>query len=1153
MRKEYKPTSWSIDNRTSIYIFTIIVILFGIYTYNRLKKERFPEIVIPTVYVGTPYPGAPTDLENLITRPIEKRIKAVSGVKKVTSTSVQDFSSIVVEFNTGVEVSEAKQRVKDAIDKAKNDLPASMPQQPIVQEINFSDFPVMFVNMSGNYENDKLKKYAEAVQDRIETLKEITRVDIAGALEKEVQINVDMYRMEASKLTLGDIMRAVQSENITASAGAVRVGDMKRNIRVIGQFKNAEEIGNTIVRNMNGQPIYLKDVAEVKETYEERKSFARLENKPVITLNIIKRSGENLVDASDKVRAIVEDMQKKEPPKGLDIKITGDQSNMTRHTLNDLINTIIIGFILVTLVLMFFMGTTNALFVGLSVPISSFLAFLIMPMVGDIMGISYTLNMMVLFAFLLALGIVVDDAIVVIENTHRIFHKDRKMNIVQSAKFAAGEVFVPVLAGTLTTLAPFFPLLFWPGIIGKFMLYLPLTLILALTASLVVAFLINPVFAVSFMKREGDEVGTRKRNKGYRNTMIVLAVLALLFYMGKNVFMGNLLIIFAVLVTLNKFLFTGMIHWFQTRALPKFQNGYKKLLNAFLYVHPKKRTYRRSRWWIVRILGMLWRARRPIGVLIGMVVLFIFSIFITIVRQPKVMFFPSGEPNFIYTYISMPVGTDIRITDSVTRVIESKVYSVIGQNNPDVESVISNVAVGAGDPMTQSQNSDPSKGKVSVAFKEYQYRTGVSTRVYLDSIRKVIKGIPAADIVVDQERNGPPTGKPISIEISGDDYEVLAQLSKRTERYIDSLHIAGIEDLRSDLQEFNPEIIVDIDRERANREGISTGQIFSEIQSGVYGQLSPAKLKRAEDEFPIQVRFDEKYRQNVDALMNMIITYRDMNSGQIRQIPLSSLARATYANSLGGIKRKNLKRVVTISSNVLTGYTPNEVVDKIKNSLTGLKVPQGYEIKMTGEQEDQKETSDFLGFAGMLAIGIIFLILVTQFNSFTKPIIILTEIFFSVIGVLLGYAIFNMPFVIVMTGVGLVALAGIVVKNGILLVEFADVLRERGMRTVPAIAEAGRTRLNPVILTATAAVLGLIPLAIGLNINFYTLIAHGDPQFYLGGDSVVFWGPLAWTIIFGLSFATFLTLLVVPVMYLLNHRIRLWMKRVGALPRTHKL
>jgi multidrug efflux pump len=1127
--KEYKPTSWSIDNRTSIYIFTIIVILFGIYTYNKLKKERFPEIVIPTVYVGTPYPGAPTDLENLITRPIEKRIKAVSGVKKVTSTSVQDFSSIVVEFNTDVEVSEAKQRVKDAIDKAKNDLPASMPQQPIVQEINFADFPVMFVNMSGNFEMEKLKKYAESMQDKIESLKEITRVDIAGALEKEVQINVDMYKMEASRLTLGDIMRAVQSENVTASAGAVRIGDMKRNIRVVGQFKDANEIGNTIVRNMNGLPIYLKDIAEVKETYEERKSYARLENKPVITLNIIKRSGENLIDASDHVRAIVDTMKKYELPKTLDIKITGDQSNMTRHTLNDLINTIIIGFILVTLVLMFFMGTTNALFVGLSVPISSFLAFLVMPMVGNIMGIPYTLNMMVLFSFLLALGIVVDDAIVVIENTHRIYHKDRSLTIVQAAKQAAGEVFVPVLSGTLTTLAPFFPLLFWPGIIGKFMLYLPLTLILALTASLIVAFLINPVFAVSFMKREGEEGDPKRKRKSYRNWMIGLAVFGILFHLGGNRFMGNLLFIFAILITLDKFVFKHAIHWFQTRALPRFQNGYKNLLTTLL------------------------KRSRPQLVLVGVVFLLILSIVITGLRKPKVEFFPSGEPNFIYTYISMPVGTDIEITDSITRVVEQKVYSVIGKNNPDVESVISNVAVGAGDPMNQSQNSDPSKGKVSVAFKEFQDRQGVSTNVYLDSIRKVIKGIPAAEIMVDKERNGPPTGKPISIEISGDDYKVLAQLSKRTERYLDSLKIAGIEDLRSDLQEYNPEIVVDIDRERANREGVSTGQIYAEIQNAVYGQFNPSKLKRAEDEFPIQVRFKEQYRQNVDALLNMTITYRDMNSGQIRQIPLSALAKAKYENSLGGIKRKNLKRVVTISSNVLTDYNPNEVVAEIKKSLEDLDVPNGYEIKMTGEQEDQKETGDFLGFAMMLAIGIIFLILVTQYNSFSKPVIILTEIFFSIIGVLLGYAIFDMPFIIVMTGVGMVALAGIVVKNGILLVEFADVLRERGMKTVPAIIEAGRTRLNPVILTATAAILGLIPLAIGLNINFYTLIADGNPQFFTGGDSVVFWGPLAWTIIFGLSFATFLTLLVVPVMYLINHRLRLWLKRKGMLPRGHKL
>ncbi len=1129
--KEFKPTSWSINNKTSIYILTIIISIAGILTYNSLQKEQFPDIVIPTIYVGTVYPGtSPADMENLVTRPLEKNIKAISGVKKITSNSVQDFSSISVEFNTDVDVKYAKDQVKDAVDKARTDLPTDLPADPNVMEVNFADFPIMYVNIAGDIEMEKLKKYSEDLQDKIEGLKEITRVDIVGALDKEIQVDIDLYKMQVARLTFSDIQRALQSENMTISGGGVTVGDMKRNIRVVGQFKSVDEIGNIIIKNVMGAPMYLKDIAQVTEGFEERESYARLDHKPVITLNIVKRSGENLIEASDKIRAIVDDMQRTTFPKNLKVTITADQSTQTRHTLNDLINTIIIGFVLVTLILMFFMGTVNALFVGLSVPISMFLAFMVMPFIGSTFGFTYSLNMIVLFSFLLALGIVVDDAIVVIENTHRIYHEDEKIPIDKAAKSAAGEVFIPVLAGTLTTLAPFFPLLFWPGIFGKFMLYLPVTLILTLTASLLVAFIMNPVFAASFMRRDHFDGKVSKMSKSFRNWLILLGVIAVAFYAARNIGMGNLTVFFILCILANKYLFTKWIAGFQNKVLPRFMNAYARLLTWML------------------------KGSRPIFVFLSIFGLLILSIIITVIRKPKVEFFPKGDPNFVYAYLTMPVGTDIKVTDSVTRIIEKRVYEVIGNNNPDVESVISNVAIGAGDPSDfGGSQATPHKGKVGVAFKEFQYRVGPNTRTYLDKIREAVKGIPVAEITVDQESAGPPTGKPVNIEISGEDYTTLIALAKRTERFIDSLQIGGIEDLRSDLQESNPEIVIDVDRVRASNEGISTAQIGSELRNAIFGQDKPSKFKQNEDEYPIQIRYADQYRKNIDQIESYKITYRDMNSGLVRQIPLSAVSKITYGNSFGGIKRINLKRVITLSSNVLTGYNANEIVERLKNELSGVKAPEGYEIRMTGEQEDQEETSNFLGLALLMSLGLIFFILVTQFNSVSKPIIILTEIIFSIIGVLLGLSIAGMPIVIVMTGVGIVALAGIVVKNGILLVEFADVLKERGMKTVPAIIQAGRTRLNPVALTATATILGLIPLAIGLNINFFTLFSEFKPHFFLGGDSVKFWGPLAWTIIFGLAFATFLTLLVVPVMYLMNYKLKIWLKRKGILSRTHKM
>ncbi|MDQ2768882.1 MAG: efflux RND transporter permease subunit [Bacteroidota bacterium] len=1092
-------------------MITVILCVAGIFAYIKLGKEKFPDIVIPRIIVATVYPGtSPTDIENLVTRQLEKEIKSVNGVKHINSTSNQDYCIVDVEFTSGVDVQAAKQLIKDAVDKASTELPNDLPSAPLVKEVNISEQPIMYVNLSGNLPAAQLKKYADDFQDKIEALSEITRVDIVGALDQQVNVDVDLNKLRASRLSFGDISRAIGSENVTVSGGSIDVGGQKRAVRVAGQYVRAENIADIQVKNLNGAPVRLGDIATVTDGFKDRESYARLDGKPSIALNVVKRQGENLIDASDKIKAIIAD-SKASLPKELSITVTGDTSNDTRVTLHDLINTIIIGFLLVTLILMFFMGTTNALFVGLSVPISMFLAFLVIPVFG------FTLNMIVLFAFLLALGIVVDDAIVVIENTHRLLHEHPNLSTPKAAKFAAGEVFVPVLAGTLTTVAPFVPLLFWPGIVGSFMYYLPVTLIITLMASLIVAFIMNPVFAVSFMEREEHfDEDLHSKPKLTRNFLIAIGVLLLIAiggYVAHSPFVGNLAITVILLCFLNVFVFVKMIAWFQTRALPKFQNGYASLVR--------------------------WAIGHPALVMVGVLVLFVGSFVAVGARKPHVDFFPKGDPKFIYTYLNMPVGTRVEVTDSITHVLENRIYDVIGRNNPDVESVISNVAIGANDPGDASSAGGVSQshmGKVAVAFKELSARTGPKTRVYMDKIREVVKGIPGAEISVDQEASGPPQPKPIAIEVAGDDYKVLAALSKKVTRYVDSLHIGGVEALRSNLQDRNPEIAVNINRTRANREGISTGQIGMEVRTAIYG-TEASKFKTADDEYPIQVRYAKPYREDVDAVINAPLTFRDA-TGAIRQVPISSVADVTYGSTYGGIKRKDTHRVITISSNVLNGFSGPDVASAVQTALKSFPTPPGYTIDMGGAQESQKETTNFLPLAGIGALGLIFLILVTQFNSFSKPVIILSEVLFSIAGVFWGLAITGQNVSIVMTGVGIIALAGIVVKNGILLVEFTDMLRSQGMPLREAIVLAGRTRLNPVILTATAATLGLIPLAIGLNIDFYELFASGNPHFFIGGESVTFWGPLAWTIIFGLTFATGITLLVVPVMYLLSESLK---------------
>ncbi len=1105
--KEFKPSTWAINNKTSIYILTVIITLAGMATYNALPKENFPDISMPQIFVSVVHPGtSPSDMENLIAKPIEKQIKGISGVKKLKSNSVQDFTSIDVQFNTDVEVAVAKQKVKDAVDKARADLPNDLEKEPEVIDINFSEIPILFVNISGDIELNKMKKYADDIKDKIEGMKEISRVEMVGALEREIQVNVDMYKMQAAQISMGDVERALQYENMTISGGTMNNNGIRRVLSVKGEFKNVDQIRNIIVNSINGAPVYLHDIAEVNDGFKEQESFARLEGKNVITLNVVKRSGYNLIEATDKIKATVDELQKTTLPSNLKITLTGDQSDQTRTTLHDLINTIIIGFILVLIILMFFMGTTNAFFVAMSVPLSMCIAFMVMPAIG------FTMNMIVLFAFLLALGIVVDDAIVVIENTHRIYGNGKRP-IKEAAKMAAGEVFLPVLSGTLTTLAPFIPLAFMKGLIGEFIFYLPITLIVTLIASLVVAYIINPVFAIGFMKpHHEDENNNPKWNRKLKINSIIYAVIGVIFHLGGAHAIGNLAFLMIGLSILTHFYIQKLIGKFQNHAWPRFKEWYGRKLT--------------------------WALKRPWTIMFSTVGLFILSVIAFIVRSPDSSFFPSADPNFIYTYIKLPIGTDQLYTDSITKVVEGRIMNVLGKNNKIVQSVISNVAVGTNDPAEFDPSVQSNKGKVSVAFVKFADRHGESSADYLTKIRGAVKGIPGAEISVDQEQGGPPTGKAINIEVRGDNFDDLVSTSENLLHYLDSLQIPGVEKLKSDFEIHKPEIVFNIDRERANREGISTGQIGMEIRNAVFG-AEATKFKDENDEYPVQLRYAYNQRTNVDALKNLKITYRDMNmNGAIRQVPLSAFCDISYSSTYGGIKRINQKRVVTISSNVLKGFNPSEVPLNVQKYAEAFPKPDGVEIQLTGEQEEQNETMSFLGSAMLISLGMIFLILVTQFNSLSKPIIILTEIFFSIVGVLLGYAITGMTFSFFMGGVGIVALAGIVVRNGILLVEFTDLLREQGVSTFEAIVDAGKTRMTPVLLTAFATMLGLIPLAVGLNIDFNELLTTGNPHIFFGGDSVAFWGPLSWTMIFGLGFSTFLTLILVPVMYLISENLK---------------
>lgn len=1101
--RNFKITNFAVDNLKTIYFFTVMIIIAGIMAYRSTPKEMMPEVVFPFFSITTVYPGtSPTDMENLVTRPIEKQLKSVKGVKQISSSSMQDFSMIFVEFETSVDQNESSVEVKDAVDKAKSDLPNNLPADPVVTKIEISEFPIVNINLSGDLGLVKLKEYAEEMQDLIESLEEITRVDIIGALDREIQINVDLYKMQAAGISFMQIENAVMMENMTISSGYIRMDGMRRNMRIVGEFSRVDEIANISLK----QGVFLKDIAEVVDSYADRESYARLNGSDVVTMNVIKKGGANLIYAVDKVKDVVAKYQET-APSNLIVTITGDNSVWTRNSVKDLFNTIILGFMVVVLVLMFFMGVDNALFVAIAIPLSMLIAFIIIPAIG------FTMNMVVLVAFILVLGIVVDNSIVVVENIYRHFMNTPDLPILPATKLAVGEVAIPVITGTLTTMAPFAPLLFWPGIMGKFMSYIPATIILTLLASMFVAFVMNPVFAVSFMKyREGKE---GKKLPGVKILIAVGAILALaaIFYATGTYLIANLMTFGVMLLLFTKYIVTPLIKRFQKKVIPFLSEAYSKTLEFLL------------------------KGKRPYLVLASTIFLFIFTFFLLGIRTPKIVLFPQGDPSNIYVYLRMPSGTDIEVTDSVTRVMEEMVFDVLGgRNNPDVESIISNVAIGAGQNFFE-RSTQSKLGKITISFVEYKYRVGQSTSLYVNQLREKLVGIPGAEIVVDVDQLGPPTGKPISIEISGAEITGLVDLTEKIRMFIDSLQIAGIEELKSDMEVNSPELYIEIDREKANKLGLNTAMIGMTMRTALFGK-DISKFREGEDEFDIRIRLKEDYRKDLNTLMNMVITAPGGGgpNGGSKEIPLSAIAKANYTTSYGGIIRKDNNRMITLSSNILDGYNANEIVGQLRKEMANFPLPEGYTVEFAGEQEDQNEAANFLVWALFAAVGLIFIVLVTQFNSISKPIIILVQVLFSIIGVMLGLVTFNLDISVIMTGMGIIAVAGIVVKNAIILFDYADLVMEKGTPMREALIEAGRTRLVPVILTAASTILGLLPLAIGMNIDFAGLFAEFDPQIYFGGPNATFWKPLAWSIIFGLTFATFLTLVVVPSMYLMVSR-----------------
>ena len=1090
--KEFALTSLAVENRTSVVVLFFFITIAGLVFYRAIPKESFPETEIPSIMVNTLYPGvSPSDIESLVTRKIEEELNTISGLKELTSTSVEGYSSIVAEFETSTNMDEALQKVREKVDLARPEIPSDA-EDPFILEFSMSDAPVMQVNIAGGYGLVRLKDLGEDLQERIEAIPAVLRVDLRGGLEREVKVDINLSKLQYYNVSFDDVLSAIREENVNIPGGSINVNGVKYLVRVDGEFDDPSVVGDLVVETVGGRPIYVRDVATVEFGFAERASYARLDEEPVVTLDVVKRSGENIIATAEAVRAEIEAMRPLFPPSTA-VSITSDMSADIGDMVSSLQNNIISGLILIVGVLLFVLGLRTSIFVALSIPTSMFLSFVVLWALG------VSMNMVVLFSLILALGMLVDNAIVIVENIYRFMEEgwDRKT----AAKKATGEVAIPVIAATATTLAAFTPLLFWPGMAGQFMQYLPLTLIVTLSSSLFVALVIVPTLCSLFLDPESSR--PRRLSRRARVLLICLAGCALLLVGIANPLTALLFVVAAVgLWLLHAKLLERIGKAFMARGFPRLVGWYERRLR--------------------------WALNHRALVLTGSALTLVGTVMVYGRFAAPVEYFPEDiPPATVYVAVEAPVGTSAAVTDGFARRLKADLAGIAGLE--DAETVVTTVGSGGGgNPMDGGGPSGPEAGRITVSMVDYQNRGSDVFATLAEMQDRVGIDLAGAEVRVDKVTEGPPSGPPVNIEISGEDPILLEELASQA---VDLIEVAPVYSrlvgLESDMDDARPELRVEVNRERASLYGLSTNDVGFVVRGAING-LQAAKYRTGNDEYDIVVRLREEDRRELTAL-NELTAFADGV-----QIPLLSVADWSVGEGYSSIRRKDMDRVATVSAEVAAGFNSNDVRGEVEGLLVGFAaaLPPGYAMAFTGEQEDQQEAQEFLVTAFMMALMLIALILVTQFNSVVKPVIILSSVIMSTIGVLVGLLVFQMPFVIIMTGVGVISLAGIVVNNAIVLIDYIDVLRKRdGMDRREALIQGGKTRLRPVLLTALTTALGLVPLAIGLNFDFFGLFTSLSPELFWGGEQAAWWGPMAVAVIVGIIFATFLTLILVPVLY----------------------
>ena len=1154
--REFGLSSLAVNNRKTVYLIITIFLIGGISAYKNMPRESFPQIQVPEIYVNVPYPGnSPEIIADKIIKPFEKELNKLKGIEKITSTATQDFGILKIEFDFAVTPKDAKRAVEEALTDARSTktFAQDLPIEPTIQEIDVNEFPIININLSGEYPVDILKEKAELIKERLESISEINAVEIRGVQEKKVKIEIRKFDAEANRVSFGDIESAIQTENTTIGAGNLKIDGIDNFIIIDGKFKDFDDLNSLVVKHEDNDNVYLRNVANVSFSDADTTSYARQNSQPVVMLDVKKRAGENIINAIDKLKLEIEKLEKSFPS-DMRLTYTNDQSVMIRSQVSNLENSIVFGVILVVFVLLFFLGLRNALFVGIAIPFSMFLSFILLNSAG------VSLNIMVLFSLVLALGMLVDNGIVVVENVYRLM--DDGLNAFEATKKGIGEVAWPIIASTATTLAAFVPLALWPGIIGEFMQYLPITLMIVLGSSLFVALVITPVLLAVLMKVENDNKSTKRLLKSFA---LVVITGILMLSIGQNS-LGNLSLIIAGLVILNGFVFSPGTLWFQNSFLPRLEFGYQKFLRLVLH------------------------KKRPVWVILGTFFTLILSFILTGLFPPKVLFFPENQPNYINVFVELPVGTNIAETNAATVSIKKEISRVLSQpisnidslsyldasdieviNNktiitPFVESIIEQVGKGTSDPNSgPSFGETPNKARITISFCEFSHRKGLNTSKVKSLIEKSLKGKFHADItiVVDKEQSGPPQKPPINIEITGStDYSELTKRAEILQQFLIKKGIEGVQRLKLDVEVNKSEIQIDVNREYAKRVGLSTGQIAQSIRTSLFGK-DVSNYSFNDEDYDINIRYNEKNRRDISSILEQKIMFMN-NRGIKLSVPISAVVKnIKKINKYAAVVRKNQNNTVTIFSGVQEGYNANEIISIVKDYLVEFNntpngedfTKDGFSYKFTGQMEDQEKELAFLSSALLFAIFLILLILVTQFNAFSSPVIILTSVVLSLAGVFLGIVISRNDFVIIMTMIGIISLAGIVVNNAIVLVDYTNLIRKRKRKELQleveeiisnedfksAVIEGGKTRLRPVLLTAITTILGLFPLASGLNINFFTLVSEGDPQLFFGGDNVIFFKPMSLAIIYGLTFATFLTLVVVPIMYYTIYRFKIWL------------